>query len=194
MTEALRYTVVPGKDTLITAQVSPNAVCRFQPDSAHEEQSLLLFADAAGIVRFHVHPHGPCDDIVEFALTSAKGVSFQLCLRAAEEASTDHPFHVPIQTSHEGARVRPALSLDEAKTLSNEDLVKQGYSPRPKVHGAEGTPSTWLRSVTTAYTWVDSTTVARPDRGPGFRKQHVQSNDATAADRAEIPQTGAVLS
>src|SRR5271163_1790692 len=113
---ALRYTVVPEKDTLITVQVSPDAVCKLHPDAADEEQHLKLYADADGIVRVHVHPHAPCDDIVEFMLEAEEGVQHRLCLRAAHEPSAEHPFHIPIEVSQEGARVRPALTAHEAQT------------------------------------------------------------------------------
>jgi hypothetical protein len=179
MANTLRYTVVPEKDTLITAQVSPDTVCKLHLDAADEEQHLKLYADADGIVRVHVHPHAPCDEIVEFMLETEEGVQYRLCLRAAHEPSAQHPFHVPIQVSQEGARVRPALTVHEAETLSNEELVSRGYSPRPKIQSVRGTPDAWLRSVTTPYTWVNPRTVARPDRGRGYAMRRGNDNNSS---------------
>ena len=50
MANTLHYTVMPEKDTLLTVQVSPDAVCKLHLDAEDEEQHLKLYADADGIV------------------------------------------------------------------------------------------------------------------------------------------------
>jgi Peptidase A4 family len=185
MANAVSCTVVPGKETLITALVNPDAVCKLHFDPQDNERYLQLYADSEGIIRFHIHPQGPFDGPFEFMLKSEEGTSYQISLRSAHEPSKEHPFHVPIEASGQGAHVRPALTVQEAESLSNNELFKRGYSPRPKLQGNGGTLDAWLRSVTTKYTWVNSKTVSRPDRGRGYATRNDKSNNTSEVTRSQ---------
>lgn len=150
----LRYTIVPGKTTKLTVQTTPNVACILYHDDP--DKHLKLFADGDGVITMHLHPHQSSQGVGVFTIASDGG-KHSLELRTAQEESAEYPFHVANVERKGAAKIRPALTYEEAVTLDNEELVKRGYSPRPPL-GSEGrVPELWLKAVQTPLTVVKHT-------------------------------------
>jgi len=69
-----------------------------------------------------------------------------------------------------GAKVRPALSDEEARALSLEDLAQRGYPMRPDPAQAPDAYAAWLKAVSTPATMVSARQVENSSISHGRRK------------------------
>ena len=68
------------------------------------------------------------------------------------------------------ASFRPALSEEDMLHLSDEELLKRNYPPRPNPDKAPQAFKSWQRSVSVSMTFVKPQTVSRQDISHGFAK------------------------
>src|SRR3954447_10634906 len=120
------HTIVPGAESLIVLQTSPNAVC-FLTHPALLERRVQLDADERGYVRFHARApkHGATLEL-DIASTGADGETMRhkLTMRGDHHARREQP--VPAPAGHP----LPPLEGDPM-ALSNAELIARGYPPRP---------------------------------------------------------------
>lgn len=159
---AVRQTMVPGKMSAVSVNSLPNAVCtlRAQDDSG-AVQTLKLFADDQGEVRFHARPSAETDNPPNLQLSceaNGQTMDHAMDLRASAAAPA------PAARVRPAGRTRPALTGDPT-VLSQEELLSRGYPMRPDPEKMPEAYATWLRAVSTEATEIEPKSVARP----GFR-------------------------
>ncbi len=164
----IRLTVAPGVSSPVAMKTLPEAACLLHTEGAADtERPLKLFADDEGIVRFDVNPAEEFDQIVRFQIdcvSDGKTIRFPLELRPRFSPTPDMPAPVAdVATVRAGARVRPALTEDDALHLPSDELVRRGYPMRPDLTQEHKSFALWLKAVTQPSRFVSSRLVARSD-------------------------------
>lgn len=188
--DSLRYTVLPEKFNWITLQTnSPGA--RIIQHHETLKEPVVLYADADGVVHLHVYPPSVSpDSCIRLTLEGADS-SVCLELRACAEETQDYPFHKPVGRSVRNGTVRPALTDEEVTTLSNEELVRRGYSPRPILK--DGTISaSWLKAVKSPSTRVEP--LISPRKSQRCKKTLSSASDPSAIKVTDAPAIPVVTS
>jgi len=177
----VRLTIPPKAATPIALATLPNATCSLHPEG-DTTQSVKLFADEEGTVRFHVSPSAESDMAVPMMVDcEADGVAqtFPLALRPNSTPTADMPAPAAeVRKPRPGAFVRPALTGDEAATLSDEELAARGYRRRPDPKDSPKAHAAWSKAVTQPMTFVPPTQAVNPgtthDALNGFNWSGVQ--------------------
>lgn len=157
------HTIVPGSEALITIRVGPNSVCRLSHPEL-EAENLQLDADSRGVVRLHLS-----------ATADAKPLEFFLDETAADGTVTRHtlsvtadPDYWPAPEDPHDSRdadvgdVIPALAEDP-RDLSNAELVRRGYPPRPSPDAPAASRERWRQLVSRSYRRVGPERTEHPD-------------------------------
>jgi hypothetical protein len=164
---AVRLTIAPGAESPVSMLTFPDAACTLHPEGASDDaNSMKLYADAEGSVRIHVKANRTSSENERFALDCAANSEifrFPLELRAASAPTLDMPSPQasPVATP-KGAYVRPALAGEEARQLSDEQVLKRGYPPRPDAAKSPKVYAAWLKVVSKPATFIPARTVSVP--------------------------------
>jgi hypothetical protein len=135
----IRYTVMPGISSPIVLKTLPNAVCTLQREGESiSDSSLKIYSDEDGIVSFYVSPDIESNDIAKVVLrceVQEKVLYYPIELRSSFEPTNEMPSPSnedpkPLQKK-DNEYTRPALSEEEILNLSDEELLKRNYPPRP---------------------------------------------------------------
>jgi hypothetical protein len=163
---AVRLTVTPNKLSVITMKTLPQATCALHAEGT-TDQSFKVFADDEGTIRFHVNPSAELDQAARFAVDCSafgKSSTFPLELRPNSAPTADMPAPAAdLNLARPGEEIRPALTKEEAISLSGDEIAKRGYPIRPDSKQAPSAFATWLKAVTQPSRLVSSRQVARPD-------------------------------
>src|ERR1700737_4950946 len=177
-----RYTVAPHVHTPVTIRTLPNAVCCVHAEADSEpKHSLKVYADGEGVVRFHIQPSSATHDIARLEVdcaASGRVVRYPLHLRVSLEPTTEMPsppVEKPLARHHDGL-VRPALSLDEAMRLTDEEALARGYPLSPNPDEVPKAFNAWLRCVSMPGYRIEPHLVSNPDVTHGKAKQHSNAN------------------
>jgi hypothetical protein len=162
-----RYSVAPGLSSHIAIRTLPNAICLLHRED-EPSRGLRAYSDPDGLVHVHVRPsteHSEMARLVLDAEAEGKLAQHLLELRPSREPTSDMPAPRAVlpKPHREGAKVRPALELHEAISLSHEEAVERGYPLRPDPDEAPHAFNAWRRAVSTPSTQVEPHLVARPD-------------------------------
>jgi hypothetical protein len=177
-----RYTVAPHIHTPVTIRTLPHAVCCVHAEADSEpKHSLKVYADGEGVVRFHIQPSSATHDIARLEVdcaASGRVVRYPLHLRVSLEPTAEMPsppVEKPLARRHDGL-VRPALSLDEAMRLVDEEALARGYPLCPNPDEVPKAFNAWLRCVSMPGYWIEPHLVSNPDVTHGKAKQHSNAN------------------
>ena len=177
-----RYTVAPHIHTPVTIRTLPHAVCCVHAEADSEpKHSLKVYADGEGVVRFHIQPSSATHDIARLEVdcaASGRVVRYPLHLRVSLEPTAEMPsppVEKPLARRHDGL-VRPALSLDEAMRLIDEEALARGYPLCPNPDEVPKAFNAWLRCVSMPGYWIEPHLVSNPDVTHGKAKQHSNAN------------------
>lgn len=168
MAHTLRLTVAPKTPTSISVQTLPKGTCTLHAAGTNDaSQSLTLFADDNGAVRFHVvAPDTQSDQSAQFQIdcqADGKVSSFPLAFRPNSSPTPDMPSPSSVTAAPiPGSHIRPALTADTAVQLSAEDLKKGEYPPRPDAAQSPDAFAHWLKAVTKPATYVPARLVSNP--------------------------------
>ena len=151
--EPLRLTVTPHEHSRIAMKTMPKAVCMLHAEGDSDpSRAFKVFADDEGMIRFHVNPSDESEEVAAFAVDCTAGGktrTFPLQLRAQIIPSADMPAPaVETREPQESDVVRPALTYGEAVQLSDDEVLRREYPPRPNANQAPGAFANWLRLVT----------------------------------------------
>jgi hypothetical protein len=173
-----RYTVAPLIHTPVLIRTLPHAVCSVHAEgNADPKHSLKVYADGEGVVRFHVQPSSATHDIARLEVDCAANgnlVRYPLHLRVSLEPSMEMPspsLEKPLALRHD-VRMRPALSIDEAMHLTDEEALAKGFPLRPNPNEVPKAFNAWLRCVSMPAYRIEPHLVSNPDVTHGKRKQH----------------------
>ena len=179
-----RYTIAPHIHTPVTIRTLPHAVCCVHAEADSEpKHSLKVYADGDGVVRFHIQPSSGTHDIARLEVDCAvngRVVRYPLHLRVSLEPTAEMPsppVEKPLARRHDGL-VRPALSLDEAMRLTDEEALTRGYPLRPNQDEVPTAFNAWLRCVSMPGYRIEPHLVSNPDVTHGKRKQHAPANSS----------------
>jgi hypothetical protein len=177
-----RYTIAPKIHTPVTIRTLPHAVCSVHAEGNDDPRcSLTVYADGEGAVRFHVMPSSATQDIARLDVDCAANgtvVRYPLHLRVNATPSSDMPlppFEKPLAERHE-ALMRPALSLDEAMRLTDNEALARELPLRPNPDEVPKAFNAWLRCVSTPGYRIKLRLIPNPDITHGKRKEHSAAN------------------
>lgn len=170
--------VPPGKETLVTVETMPGAVCQLSHES-NSEHSLRLDADDHRIVRFHARaPMGvqPIELILDCAVEGAESVRHTVALRADVSAR-------PQVAGPPGVPTGPLLEplSGDLMALADQELVARGYPPRPDPGEHPALFAHWVKRVSRPFVQVSPRRVAHPRVG--------SAHSAAALDRKRTQPT-----
>jgi Peptidase A4 family len=178
----VRLTAAPQVDSVITMNAIASSMCVLHAQgSSDAKQSLRLFADDNGAVRFHVRPSAESDEVARFQLDcepNGKINRFPLELRASSSPTEDMPAPAS-EAPHAkpGSFVLPALTEEQATSLSEQQLLQRGDPPRPDPEQNPGAFARWLKVVTKPATFVPPGLIANP--GVTHKPQKVENSTST---------------
>jgi len=177
-TQAIRYTVPPRNDTKVVFNTLPGATCTLGLEDntdSNSNSSIKLYADQEGAVRFYVRPEMESEDLIKLAVDCEVAGNVRrhpLELRVSSKPTPEMP--APPRESpkplQQDASFGPALSEEDMLHLSDEELLKMNYPPRPNPDKAPQAFKSWQRSVSVPMTFVKPQTVSRQDISHGFAK------------------------
>jgi len=174
------FTIPANVTTPIVLKTSPGAVCDLHAEGEDgPEQSLTVYANVDGYVKFHARPLQEAEESsrVQLDCSDAKGkvTRYPVKVRAASSPTADMPAptlsEMPTPT---GSTVRPALSEQEQQTLSNEELVSRGYPERPDAVDSPDRYALWQKRVSRSITILPSQSA---DSGKSHHKAQAASDN-----------------
>jgi len=90
-------------------------------------------------------------------------VTYPLHFRFSSFPTDDMPAPQTAMPAPKGSRVLPALTDEAARQLSDEDLLQQGYSPRPDVAASPDNYAKWLERFSRPITLLPPHSLSHPD-------------------------------
>ena len=162
--QLFEHTLVPGSDGVIAIRVEPNSVCHLShPDS--EVESIQIDADSQGNIRLHLGA-APDAQPLEFVLDETGNDGTVTRHRLRVTADPDHWTVTggsgPAAADSEIGELIPPL-VDDPRDLSNEELVRRGYPPRPSPDAPAASRERWRQLVSRSYRRVGPERTEHPD-------------------------------
>jgi hypothetical protein len=166
--EPLRLTVAPHTSSRIAMKTLPKATCTLHADGdSASSRSLKLFADDEGMIRFNVNPSQESDEAAAFAVDCTSGSesrTFALQLRPHSVPTEDMPAPSAEKRAPQATDViRPALTEERARQLTDDELIQGEYPARPNAQQAPAAYANWLRMVTRDARRVESRQTEHPE-------------------------------
>jgi Peptidase A4 family len=178
------YTVAPNIHTPVAIRTIPYAECAVHAEGDDDpKHALKVYADGEGVVRFHVQPSMATHDIARLELDCAANgnlVRYPLHLRVNLEPTQEMPLpplEKPLAERHE-ALLRPALTLDEAMRLTDEQALARELPLRPNPDEVPKAFNAWLRCVSMPGYRIRPHLVSNAEVTHGKRKQHAPANSS----------------
>jgi hypothetical protein len=159
-------TIPPGAETPVVLRTEPDAACDLHAAGVNDpSQTMRLYANVEGYVRFHFTPNqGIQDAYLQLDCTTQQAVTTHpLHLRIDGSPTADMPAPEASVPAPAGSKVRPALTDEAARQLSDEDIIAQGYPPRPNAAESPEAYAKWLDRVSRPMTIVPPHSVKRSD-------------------------------
>jgi hypothetical protein len=154
------FTISPRAATPIVLKTLPDAACDLHTvgvtDAAH---SLRIYANGDGYFKVHVTPRQESaeGELIQIDCTSdGKVTTYLLHVRASDTPTPDMPAPETSMPLPNGSKVLPALTDNEAQSLSGEELLARGYPPRPDAAALPDNYMKWLKAVSRPITVLPS--------------------------------------
>ncbi|HXK06687.1 MAG TPA: hypothetical protein VMS37_30105 [Verrucomicrobiae bacterium] len=160
------FTAPPDVLTAVVLQTVPDAPCDLHPAGVNDpSQNMRLYGNVEGYVRFHLTPVQDVQDAYLQLDCTAAGVAatYPLHLRIAASPTEDMPAPEHFVPPPRGSKVRPALTEEAARQLSDEEIIARGYPARPKATESPEAYAKWLGRVSHAITVIPPHSVSRSD-------------------------------
>ena len=161
-----QFTIPPDVPTPVVLMTEPDAACDLHAAGVNDpSHTMRLYGNIEGYVWFHFTPVQDIQDAhLQLDCTTQESVTTHpLHLRIAASATEDMPAPERSVPAPTGSKIRPALSDEAARKLSDEDIIAQGYPPRP--HDTESPEAyiKWLGRVSRPITILPPHSVSRSD-------------------------------
>ncbi len=160
------FTVPPDVPTAVVLQAEPDAACDLHPVGVNDKsQTMRLYGNIEGYVQFHFTPRQDIQDAyLQLDCTTQEAVTTHpVHLRIAASPTEDTPAPEGSVPAPKGSKIRPALTDEAARQLSDEEIIAQGYPPRPNAMESPEAYARWLGRVSHPMTILPSHSVARSD-------------------------------
>jgi hypothetical protein len=167
------HTVPPGVHVSLAVTAVPDAVCWVHPDGDDDPaHRLRVYADPVGVARFGVQADRGTDEpvgLVVDALAEGRVTRHPVRLRFSHDVdqSMPPPPAVDVPRAGRGARQRPGLSLEQARALTPQRALDEGYPLPPDADAAPAAYERWLRLVGAPSVLIEPRVVASPDVSAG---------------------------
>lgn len=140
------FTITPGASTPIVLKTKPGAACDLHEDGATEAtQALRFYANGEGYIKIQARPDAETQETRVLLDCAANGeiIRYPLHLRVSSFPTDDMPAPRSAMPVPKGSRIVPPLAEEEARELSDQELISRGYPPRPDATDAAAFAS-WL--------------------------------------------------
>lgn len=164
------YTIAPLKTSSIIIRSAPDAICDLTAagESKPGARALRFYADDQGVARVFAKPSDPSTQseaqLHVVVSCTAKGITtiHPLGLRSSSIPTASMPF--PSVEAHKALRGQTvaALAEAEASAMSDKELKRRLYPPRPSRDSAPQAYRAWLRVVSTPSVFVAPHSVTNP--------------------------------
>jgi hypothetical protein len=184
--------MIPEVETMISIQTSPKAVCFLYHDEA-TCQRLRLDADDRGIVSFHAKASKESKPIeMHLDCTGEDGKEIKYTIALCGDAH----HRAPTNRSEARAAVMGAGKLyppleGDPMALSNEELLIQGYPPRPDPVKNPARYARWHRIISKPFARVNPRRVPRPE--VSFSRQQLPPQLLGSMLPLPLPVVGAMF-
>ena len=168
----ISHTVPPGVHVSLAVTAVPDAVCWVHPDGDDDPaHRLRVYADSVGVARFEVRADRGADEpvgLVVDALAADRVTRHPLRLRFSHDVDESMPPPAAdVPRAGGAARQRPGLSLEQARALTPQRALDEGYPLPPDADAAPAAYERWLRLVGAPSVLIEPRVVASPDVSAG---------------------------
>jgi hypothetical protein len=160
------FTVPPDVPTAVVLQTEPDAACDVHAAGVNDpSQTMKVYANSEGYLRFHFTPLPDIQDAyLQLDCTAAGAVTaYPVHLRVDAFPTEDMPAPERSIPAPAGSTIRPALTDEAAQQLSDEEIMAQGYPPRPNATESPDAYAKWLHGVSQPMTVFPPHAVTRSD-------------------------------
>jgi Peptidase A4 family/Repeat of unknown function (DUF346) len=169
------YTIPPSNTLPIAIHASPHAICSLTAPTGADGRApiLRIYADDEGVARFYPKSlgsgteSGTSGHVVFRCVTNGNATIYPVALFWSSTPTAQRPLPQAETARPLNGEPIPALTEAEASTLSDEELRRRHYPPRPSATSAPAAYNAWLRAVSTASVFVVPYLVPNPDRHHG---------------------------
>ena len=159
---------IPTKvQTPIVLQTEPDAACDLHAEGVTgAANTIRLYANGDGYVRVHLSPKYESETDVRLQLDCTAGgkvTIYPIHVYAGSAPTEDMPAPQTTIPTPKGARLLAALTDEDAKKLSDEDLIGRGYPRRPNAVQSPDNYKVWLELVSRPTTLLPPHSVSRSD-------------------------------
>jgi hypothetical protein len=160
------FTIPSGVGTPVVLMTEPDAACDLHATGVNDPSyTVRLYANIEGYVRFHFTPNqGTQDAYLQLDCTTPQAVTTHLLhLRIAASPSDDMPAPPASVPAPKGSKIRPALTDEAVRQLSDAELIAQGYPPRPNAAERPEAYAKWLDRISRPVTILPPSSPRRSD-------------------------------
>jgi peptidase A4-like protein len=144
------FTIAPEVSTPIVLRTMPDAACDLRVEGASDEiQALRFYANGEGYIKIHARPDEETQEsrVQLDCAANGKIIRYPLHLVVNSEPTEDMPAPRSEMPAPRGSQVLRALTEDETRLLSDEELLNRGYPARPDPAGNPEQYASWLQFV-----------------------------------------------
>ena len=159
-------TIPPDVSTPVVLQTEPDAACALHDAGVSDpSQTMRLYGNIEGYVRFHFTPKQDIQDAhLELDCATQDAVTTHpLHLRIAASPTADMPAPESSVPTPAGSKILPALTDEAARQLSDQEVLAQGYPPRPNAAESPEAYANWLGRFSRPITLLPPHSVSRSD-------------------------------
>jgi hypothetical protein len=160
------FTIPPDIPTSVVLMTEPDAACDLHTAGVNDpSHTMRLYGNIEGYVQFHFTPNQDIQDAhLQLDCTTQEAVTTHpLHLRIAASPTEDMPAPERSVPAPRGSKILPALTDEAARQLSDEDIIAQGYAPRPNATESPEAYVKWLDRVSRSITLLPPHSVSRSD-------------------------------
>jgi len=165
---ATRLTITPDATSKIVVKVIPNAICKVMPAAATDRSQRYhrLYSDPDGTIEFYAKPAGASEGNLRLMIQCTAGkttIEYPVDLRSNSAPNPDMPAPPPYQQKPPQGKALSPLTPQEAEQLSDEEIAKRGFPPRPDREATPGPYQAWLSAVTKPLLMIAPQIIRSPD-------------------------------
>lgn len=125
-----------------------------------------LYSDPDGTIEFFAKPAGASEGNLRLTIQCTAGkttIEYPVDLRSNSTPSPDMPAPPPYQQKPPQGKALSPLTPQEAEQLSDEEIAKRGFPPRPDRAATPGPYQAWLSAVTKPLLMIAPQIIRSPD-------------------------------
>ncbi|MGA7633141.1 MAG: G1 family glutamic endopeptidase [Terriglobales bacterium] len=160
------FTIPVNVQTPIVLNTQPDAACDLHAEGVSDAaQTLRVYANPDGYIKVHMKARQESQDTRLQLDCAAAGevITYPLHLRSGSAPTDDMPAPRTVVPTPKGLQVVPALTEADAQRLSDQELLRRGYGPRPDPVASPDNYTRWLDLFSQPSTLLPPHSLNRPD-------------------------------